>query len=134
MSNNSSIEVPNICTISSNSETFSASSSQPDYSCEDHDEDDDGDDDDLINVGTFTIMQPRQDAVAPFMGIKALQAPAQTIFDFSHQLKQMRPRLNSNEPLTSNVTHAAPWMMTASLTGCDYNELTEDDLYETLMT
>lgn len=72
MSNNSSIEVPNICTISSNSETFSASSSQPDYSCEDHDEDDDGDDDDLINVGTFTIMQPRQDAVAPFMGIKAL--------------------------------------------------------------
>ena len=72
MSNNSSIEVPNICTISSNSETFSASSSQPDYSCEDHDEDDDGDDDDLINVGTFTIMQPRQDAVAPFMEIKAL--------------------------------------------------------------
>ena len=72
MSNNSSIEVPNICTISSNSETFSASSSQPDYSCEDHDEDDDGDDDDLINVGTFTIMQPRQDAVNPFLGIKAL--------------------------------------------------------------
>jgi hypothetical protein len=72
MSNNSSIEVPNICTISNNSETFSASSSQPDYSCEDHDEDDDGDDDDLINLGTFTIMQPRQDAVAPFMGIKAL--------------------------------------------------------------
>ena len=72
MSNNSSIEVPNICTISSNSETFSASSSQPDNSCEDHDEDDDGDDDDLINVGTFKIMQPRQDAVAPYMGIKAL--------------------------------------------------------------
>ena len=46
----------------------------------------------------------------------------------------MRPRLNSNEPLTTNVTYAAPWMMTASLTGCDYNELTEDDLYETLMT
>jgi len=72
MSNNSSIEVPNICTISSNSETFSASSSQRDCSCEDQDEDDDGDDDDLINVGTFSIMQPRQDAVTPFMGIKAL--------------------------------------------------------------
>lgn len=59
MSNNSSIEVPNICTISSNSETLSAGSSQRDCSCEDHEEDDDGDDDDLINLGTFSIMQPR---------------------------------------------------------------------------
>ena len=59
MSNNSSIEVPNICTISSNSETLSAGSSQQDCSCEDHEEYDDGDDDDLINLGTFSIMQPR---------------------------------------------------------------------------
>ena len=57
-SNNSSIEVPNICTLSNNSETYSATSSQQDCSCEDHDEDDDGDDDDLINVGIFSI-QPR---------------------------------------------------------------------------
>lgn len=57
-SNYSSIEVPNICTLSNNSETYSATSSQQDCSCEDHDEDDDGDDDDLINVGTFPI-QPR---------------------------------------------------------------------------
>jgi hypothetical protein len=55
VSNNSSIEVPNICTISSNSETYSAISSQQDCSCEDHDEDDDGDDDDIIDAGTFPI-------------------------------------------------------------------------------
>ena len=60
MSNNSSIEVPNICTISSNSETFSANSQE--CSCEDHDEDNDGDDDDLIDLGTFPIMKPRIDA------------------------------------------------------------------------
>ena len=66
----------------------------------------------------------------------ALSGPSQTIFDFNQQINETRPRLNSNEVVTTAITHTAPWMMTAnSLGNTDEDcELSEDDLYAALMT
>ena len=63
-------------------------------------------------------------------GIASIQA--QSIFDFRQQMmmKHMRPRINSNEQVI-NTSHA---LMTTSLPSQDVSDLTEEDLYATLMT
>jgi hypothetical protein len=63
MSNISSLDIHNVITTISSTETYSADSSQQDCSCDDHDDDDcdDDDDDDRIDLGTFPVEPKMQE-------------------------------------------------------------------------